>query len=79
MLPDKQAAIVAVCDTGQRSALAAATLRELGYQRVSVLKGGLHGRPLVQGLDGANVPAKWRRVTSGTRSGPVRWPKPWAK
>ena len=75
VLPEKQVAIVTVCDTGQRSALAAATLRELGYQRVCVLEGGLQGRPLVQGLEGANVP---REVAQGD-IGHTQWTGPLAK
>ena len=75
VLPDKQTAVVVVCDTGQRSALAAATLRALGYERVSVLEGGLHSRPLVQGLEDANVS---RNVAQGD-IGHTQWTGPLAK
>jgi rhodanese-related sulfurtransferase len=58
--PDRSRPIVAVCDSGVRSALAARTLRSLGRQRVSYLDGGLAswqtaGLPTVDGLDGAAV------------------------
>jgi molybdopterin/thiamine biosynthesis adenylyltransferase/rhodanese-related sulfurtransferase len=40
MLPDKSAEVVVYCATGVRSAFAARTLQELGYERVSSMKGG---------------------------------------
>jgi rhodanese-related sulfurtransferase len=39
-LPDPTQPIVTVCEFGKISTLAAATLRELGFQRVSALDGG---------------------------------------
>jgi sulfur-carrier protein adenylyltransferase/sulfurtransferase len=40
VLPDKGAEIVVYCASGVRSAFAAKTLRELGYERTSSMKGG---------------------------------------
>ncbi|MBI1684779.1 MBL fold metallo-hydrolase [Caulobacter hibisci] len=40
-LPDPTARIVTCCEFGKISTLAAATLRELGYQRVTALDGGV--------------------------------------
>lgn len=40
--PSKHTAIVVTCVNGVSSVLAAATLRDLGYQQVSILEGGLH-------------------------------------
>ncbi|HEV3473176.1 MAG TPA: molybdopterin-synthase adenylyltransferase MoeB [Actinomycetota bacterium] len=39
-LPDKTAEIVVYCQSGVRSAFAARTLRELGYQNVTSMRGG---------------------------------------
>ena len=39
-LPDKAAEIVVYCQSGVRSAFAARTLRELGYENVTSMKGG---------------------------------------
>ena len=55
--PDKSAPIAVTCGNGRNSALAAATLRELGYAAVTVLEGGLAawrqaGLPVEQGLTG---------------------------
>lgn len=41
LVPDKTTPIVAYCAIGHRSAIAADTLQELGYQQVVSLKGGL--------------------------------------
>jgi glyoxylase-like metal-dependent hydrolase (beta-lactamase superfamily II)/rhodanese-related sulfurtransferase len=51
-LPDPTARIVTCCEFGKISTLAAATLRELGYTRVTALEGGITawreaGHPLV--------------------------------
>jgi rhodanese-related sulfurtransferase len=59
-VPAREQPIVTVCDTGLRSALAAATLRGLGYRDVRYLDGGLAaasaaGLAQVDGLDGAAV------------------------
>ena len=40
LAPDRSAPLVVTCGSGEQSALAAATLRELGYGGVSVLEGG---------------------------------------
>jgi rhodanese-related sulfurtransferase len=60
MAPDQTTHVVTVCDTGVRSALAAATLRELGYRGARYLEGGLpawqqFGLPIEEGLEGADV------------------------
>lgn len=44
ILPDKDAPVVLYCRTGRRSALAAAKLYDLGYERLYDL-GGLNGWP----------------------------------
>ena len=41
LVPKKDVQVVLYCDSGQRSARAAATLESLGYANVSVLDGGL--------------------------------------
>ncbi len=41
VVPDKSTAIVVYCTIGHRSALAADTLQQLGYQDVSSIEGGL--------------------------------------
>ena len=51
---DPQRRIILHCASGGRSALAAATLQELGYQRVAHLDGGIKawkeaGRPVQEG------------------------------
>lgn len=57
--PDRAAPVLVVSNRDIRSALAARTLRELGYTGVRRLAGGLRGSPaglrLVEGLDGAGV------------------------
>lgn len=55
--------IVLTCSDGARSAFAAATLQEMGYERVSWLEGGLAawtaaGHETVEGLDGADATAR---------------------
>lgn len=40
VVPDRESALVLYCAAGHRSALAAATLRDMGYTNVSSLKGG---------------------------------------
>ena len=55
--PAKDAGIAVTCNNGQNAALAGATLRELGYQNVSVLEGGMAawrqaGLAVEQGLSG---------------------------
>ena len=55
--PAKDAGIAVTCSNGQNAALAGATLRELGYQNVSVLEGGMAawrqvGLAVEQGLSG---------------------------
>lgn len=43
VLPDKEAPVVLYCGGGNRSALAAATLRQLGYKNVRHISGGISG------------------------------------
>ena len=52
--PDKSAAIAVTCNNGQNATLAGATLKEMGYQDVSVLEGGI---------------AAWRQVGLGVEQG----------
>lgn len=57
MLPDPTAKIVAVCEVGKLSTLAAATLRELGFRGATALDGGMKawreaGYPMEQGVPG---------------------------
>jgi rhodanese-related sulfurtransferase len=55
-LPDPTGRIVACCEFGRISTLAAATLREMGYQRVVALDGGMQawreaGYPVKSGAE----------------------------
>ena len=59
--PSKSAPIAVTCADGRGSALAAATLGELGYQNVSILEGGMAawreaGLPVEKGLAGVMAP-----------------------
>src|SRR5213594_1782270 len=59
--PSKSAPIAVTCADGRGSALAAATLGELGYQNVSILEGGMAawqnaGLPVEKGLSGVMAP-----------------------
>ena len=70
--PDKSAAIAVTCNNGQNGALAGATLKEMGYQDVSVLEGGIAawrqtGLGVEQGLSGVMRPP-----TDIVPSGPER-------
>lgn len=70
--PDKSAAIAVTCNNGQNAALAGATLKEMGYQDVSVLEGGIAawrqaGLGVEQGLSGVMRPP-----TDIVPSGPER-------
>lgn len=61
--PDRDTPMILYCAAGDRSALAAATLQEMGYRNVSSLRGGLHawrdaGFPVL-------VPAEQRGPGSG--------------
>lgn len=63
IVPSKSEDLVITCDSGLRASLAAATLREMGYENVRWLEGGLNawtaaGNETVEGLDGADVPLK---------------------
>jgi len=40
--PDRETPLILYCSRGDRSALAGATLRRLGYRRVASIDGGLH-------------------------------------
>src|SRR6266536_2944295 len=60
LVPDREVEVVLCDDTGIRARLAAKTLEAMGYQRVSVLDGGLNrwaseNRPTEWGI---NVPSK---------------------
>lgn len=54
VIPDKQAAIILYCGGGYRSALAADSLRQMGYMNVCSMDGGIRawrdrGYPIEQG------------------------------
>ena len=59
--PSKDAPVAVTCSDGQMAPLAGATLKDLGYQDVSVLEGGIAawskaGLPLEKGLSGVMAP-----------------------
>jgi 3-mercaptopyruvate sulfurtransferase SseA len=61
IVPSKSTRLTVTCNDGLGSALAAATLREMGYQDVAVLDGGMAawqkaGLPLEKGLAGVMAP-----------------------
>lgn len=61
VVPAKDTPVVVTCVSGPQSMLAAATLQELGYQKVSVLSEGMRawrhaGFPVEQGLSGVMSP-----------------------
>ena len=60
LVPNRKIPIVVYDEGGERAALAAKTLAELGYEQIAVMDGGLtawqsDGRPVVSGV---NVPSK---------------------
>jgi rhodanese-related sulfurtransferase len=60
-IPSHTTPVVVTCTRGPQSILAAATLRQLGYQRVAALNGGMQawrnaGLPLERGLSGVMSP-----------------------
>ncbi len=70
--PDKGGSITVTCNNGQNAALAAATLKDLGYQDVSALEGGMDawrqaGLGVEEGLTGV-----MRAPTDVVLSGPER-------
>jgi rhodanese-related sulfurtransferase len=72
MVPSKETAIAVTCNSGANAALAGATLKELGYQNVSVLEGGMAAwraaaLPVETGLSGVMRPP-----TDVVLSGPDR-------
>ncbi|HXJ81653.1 MAG TPA: rhodanese-like domain-containing protein [Candidatus Methylomirabilis sp.] len=61
VVPSKTTAVAVTCHDGRNSVLAGATLRGLGYERVSVLDGGMMawhkaGLPTESGLSGVMAP-----------------------
>ena len=61
VVPSKSTPVAVTCLNDRGSMLAAVTLKELGYQRVSVLDGGMAawqkaGLPLEKGLSGVMAP-----------------------
>ena len=61
IVPAKGAPVTVTCHDGRNSALAGATLQSLGYERVSVLDGGMAawqqaGLPVEKGLSGVMAP-----------------------
>ena len=72
LVPDQDTPLTVTCRDGQNSAFAAATLREMGYTRVTVLAGGMNawrgaGLPVETGLSGVMSPP-----TDLVASGPDR-------
>jgi 3-mercaptopyruvate sulfurtransferase SseA len=72
LVPSKDTPVVVTCLDGRASVLAAATLAELGYQRVAFLDGGMAawqraGLPVEKGLSGVMAPP-----TDVVLSGPDR-------
>ena len=73
-----EAPIVTVCENGVRSAMAAATLEDMGYSNVRYLEGGMQGwtaagNETAQGLDGADVSLREAKDDVGMldRRGPL--------
>jgi rhodanese-related sulfurtransferase len=61
VVPAKDTPVGVTCNDGRGSVLASATLRDLGYQHVSVLDGGIEawqkaGLPVERGLSGVMTP-----------------------
>ena len=61
VVPSKDTPVAVTCNDGHASALAGATLRELGYRHVSILEGGMEawrkaGLPVERGLSGVMAP-----------------------
>jgi rhodanese-related sulfurtransferase len=61
LIPSKTAAVAVTCVDGRSAVLAGATLRGMGYERVSVLDGGMAawqkaGLPVEKGLSGVMAP-----------------------
>jgi rhodanese-related sulfurtransferase len=61
IVPSKNTAVAVTCNDGLSSALAGATLKELGYQDVSIVDGGMvawqkAGLPVDKGLSGVMAP-----------------------
>jgi rhodanese-related sulfurtransferase len=72
IVPSKDTPLTVTCNNGRSSVLAAATLKGLGYQHVSVLDGGMGtwqkaGLPVEKGLSGVMAPP-----TDVVLSGPDR-------
>lgn len=72
IVPSKATPVVVTCNDGRSAVLAGATLKELGYQQVSVLDGGMNawqkaGLPVEKGLSGVMAPP-----TDMVLSGPDR-------
>jgi rhodanese-related sulfurtransferase len=61
IVPSKDTPIAVTCNDGRASALAAATLKELGYRQLSILEGGMDAwrkadLPVERGLSGVMAP-----------------------
>jgi rhodanese-related sulfurtransferase len=70
--PDKSASIAVTCNNGQNAVLAAVTLKEIGYQNITALEGGMAawrqtGLGIEEGLSGV-----MRAPTDVVLSGPER-------
>ena len=72
LAPDKSASIAVTCNNGQNAVLAAVTLKEIGYQNITALEGGMvawrqTGLGIEEGLSGV-----MRAPTDVVLSGPER-------
>ena len=72
LAPDKSASIAVTCNNGQNAVLAAVTLKEIGYQNITALEGGMVawrqiGLGIEEGLSGV-----MRAPTDVVLSGPER-------
>ena len=72
LVPDKSASIAVTCNNGQNAVLAAVTLKEIGYQNITALEGGMVawrqiGLGIEEGLSGV-----MRAPTDVVLSGPER-------
>ena len=67
IVPSRESPVAVICSGGLSSVLAGATLKGLGYQKVSVLKGGMKawkaaGLPVEMGLSGVMKPPTDMRI-----------------
>ena len=71
-VPDKSAALVVTCDDGSQSALAAATLSEMGYSDVAFLRGGMRAWQSAEGAIESGLSGVMSAPNDMLASGPER-------